>query len=523
MKTYPLTQSQLGIFLEMMQHPQMTQYNLGYMTSLPKSIDLDRLEQAFRTIYATCPTFRIRFLTEGDELRQTVDDTRELPIFRLTLSEPECEEFLQKALKPFDPFNDVLCRFHLIETPDRIVFLVDFSHLIADGTSIALLFGKVYLPLAYEGMPLPEQHYGLLSWAEDEEAIFHTAAYEADREYFRQHFQGCEALSLSESVSDPLGKYIRYDEFMPMEGVAEWCKRNDTAPNLLLMAAFAYTLSVVSRESSSVFTTTSHGRIQRRLREAFGMFVVTVPVRAMVDPNAKVADLVRSFRTELMGTIRHGSYPFSHFCRDLQMKPGISFNFYSGGITEEIKLGEESYPCCRLDSNTTCSDLTFTVVERDGQYDLRAESSDRLYSPGFLRTMVQTVKTVAQDMMLHPQSPLSSLSLVTKAEQAELIRLGTGKHIDIDTQDTFVSAFERQSAKTPERTAVVDGNSQLTYADLSRRSNLLAHLLTDAGVQPDCFVCILLDRVKEFPYGIPGRALTVYTGRQPGQGAHYQS
>ena len=74
MKTYPLTQSQLGIFLEMMQHPQMTQYNLGYMTSLPKSIDLDRLEQAFRTIYATCPTFRIRFLTEGDELRQTVDD-----------------------------------------------------------------------------------------------------------------------------------------------------------------------------------------------------------------------------------------------------------------------------------------------------------------------------------------------------------------------------------------------------------------------------------------------------------------
>ena len=98
MKTYPLSQSQLGVFLEMIQHPQMTQYNLGYMTSLPKSIDLDRFEQALRTIYANCPAFRIRFLTEDDELRQTVDDTRELPIFRLTLSEPECEEYLQKAL-----------------------------------------------------------------------------------------------------------------------------------------------------------------------------------------------------------------------------------------------------------------------------------------------------------------------------------------------------------------------------------------------------------------------------------------
>ena len=159
MKTYPLSQSQLGVFLEMIQHPQMTQYNLGYMSSLSKSTDLDHFEQALKTIYTTCPEFRIRFLMEGDEPRQTVDDTRELPIFRLTMSESECERYLKNALKPFDPFNDVLCRFHLIETPDRIVFLVDFSHLISDGTSVALLFGKVYLPLAYAGMPLPEQSY----------------------------------------------------------------------------------------------------------------------------------------------------------------------------------------------------------------------------------------------------------------------------------------------------------------------------------------------------------------------------
>jgi len=468
MKTYPLSQSQMGIFLEMMQHPQMTQYNLGYMTSLPKSIDLERLEQAFRTIYATCPAFRIRILTEGDLPRQTVDDTRELPIFRRTLSESECEEYLQTALRPFDPFNDALCRFHLIETPDRIVAILDFSHLIADGMSVALLFGKVYLPLAYANMPLPEQHYGLLSWAEDEEAIFHTAAYETDREYFRQHFQGCEALSLAESVSNPLGKYIRYDEFMPMAEVDEWCKRYDIAPSLLLMSAFAYTLSVVGRESSFVFTTMSHGRIQSQLREAFGMFVRTVPVRALVNPDTKVTDFVKSFRTELMGTKQHGNYPFTHFCRDMQMKPGINFNFYSGEITEEIKFGKNSYPGCRLDSNTTCSDLAFTVIERDGQYDLRAESSDQLYSPGFLRSMVHTIKTVAQNMMLQPQAPLQSLSLVDNDEQAALIKLGKGEKRDYDTTKTLTDLFREQAKNTPDAVAVIDTESQFTYSELDK-------------------------------------------------------
>ena len=292
MKTYPLSQSQLGVFLEMMQHPQMTQYNLGYVSSLPKSIDVDRFVQALKTIYATCPEFRIRFLMEGDEPRQTVDDTRELPIVRLTMSESECEKYLKEALKPFDPFNDVLCRFHLIETPDRIVLLIDLSHLVFDGTSVALILGKIYTPLAYAGVPLPEQSYGLLSWAEDEEATFHTAAYEKDREYYRQHFQDCEALSLVEPTSDPLGKYIRSDLYLPISEIADWCKQYDTAPNLLMMAAFAYTLSVVGREENFVFTTVNHGRMQRKVREAFGMFVRTVPVRATVSTDTKVIDFV---------------------------------------------------------------------------------------------------------------------------------------------------------------------------------------------------------------------------------------
>ena len=99
---------------------------------------------------------------------------------------------------------------------------------------------------------------------------------------------------------------------------------------------------------------------------------------------------------------------------------------------------------------------------------------------------------------------LKDIELITEDEQTALIRLGTGKHIDIDINETFVSAFERQAAKTPVRIAVTDGIGHLTYAELSQCSNLLAHHLTEAGVQPDSFVCVLLDRVKEFPLSVIG-------------------
>ncbi len=187
MKTYPLSQSQMGILLEMMQYPQITQYNLRYTVSFPKTIDLDRLERAVKTIYASRPEWRIRFLMEGDEPRQTVDDSRELKVTRLVMTEAQCEEYLKEPMKPFDPFNDILCHFQFVETPERILNISDFSHLISDGLSIALLFAKRDIPLAYDGKPLPEQSYGMLSWAEDEDATFHTSFYEKDKAYYLEH------------------------------------------------------------------------------------------------------------------------------------------------------------------------------------------------------------------------------------------------------------------------------------------------------------------------------------------------
>ena len=506
MKTYPLSQSQLGVFLEMMQHPQMTQYNLGYIVPLPLHVDFDRLELAIKAIYMARPEWRIRFLMEGEEPRQTVDDTRPLTITRLTLTEAQCETYLREARQPFDPFHDVLCRFWLIELPKRKILAFDFCHLIMDGISIALLFVKRDLPFAYaecprstgkrlppKGQIVPEMPYGILSWAEEQGDTFLTPTYEKDKEYYRQHFQGCETISLVEKFSDPLGRYIRHDEYLPQQEVTSWCDAHGTAPNLLFMAAFAYALSVAGRQDSFAFTTVNHGRTKRQMRQAYGMFVRTVPIRASIHADTKVIDFIQSFRAELSGTIRHSSYPFTHFFRDLQINPLNNFAFQSGEITEELILDGVTYPGISWELVTTCGDLSLVVYERDGQYDLRLEASDRLYSLTFLQTMTRMIKTVAQNMMLQPESTLASLSLVDDEEQTKLIRLGTGKHIDIDIRDTFVSAFERQAAKTPERMAVADGIGQLTYAELSQRSNLLAHLLIEAGVQPDGFLQYILE------------------------------
>ena len=57
--------------------------------------------------------------------------------------------------------------------------------------------------------------------------------------------------------------------------------------------------------------------------------------------------------------------------------------------------------------------------------------------------------------------------------------------------------FEEQVRKTPDALAVVFGDVSLSYRELNRRANQLAHYLRALGVQPDARVAICLERSLE--------------------------
>ena len=64
MKTYPLLQSQLGVFYDCLKYPKVMQYNVPSITELTDDIDLDRVEAALQAIFEARPELKIRFLID---------------------------------------------------------------------------------------------------------------------------------------------------------------------------------------------------------------------------------------------------------------------------------------------------------------------------------------------------------------------------------------------------------------------------------------------------------------------------
>src|SRR4029077_16088793 len=60
-----------------------------------------------------------------------------------------------------------------------------------------------------------------------------------------------------------------------------------------------------------------------------------------------------------------------------------------------------------------------------------------------------------------------------------------------DSSDKCVhQLFEEQAAKTPQAVAVVEEDREISYAELNRRANQLAHHLVKMGVVPEVRVGI---------------------------------
>jgi len=78
--------------------------------------------------------------------------------------------------------------------------------------------------------------------------------------------------------------------------------------------------------------------------------------------------------------------------------------------------------------------------------------------------------------------------------------------------------FATQAEKTPESTAIVCGSEVLTYGELDRRSNQLAHYLLSRGVGPEAIVGLCVERSPEMVVGLLGiiKAGAAYLPLDPG-------
>ena len=498
MKTYPLTETQLGMFIAWNNDHSSTQYTVPVAFKLPKSADSVRLERAIREFVDAYPVFRTRFIEEDGEVRQYVDEKMEIPFVRRKMSVAEAERVILSYPRPFDLFSDPLFRVEFLETPEDTTLVLDISHIIIDGSAFREFFQQV--SFLYQGKEFVRtEQVSFADYAANERKSFDTEAYRVAAESAKAKFAGKtmtvpEALTGS-SVATDGRKWIAATAEMNRDEVVAFCKANGINSNLFFMGVFARVLSLYANEREVVFYTVYHGRKTPELRATQGLMVKTLPVLGEIKGDISIIDYFKSFKLHQAGV-----YPFTHFCRDLGIKPGWGMVYQEGTVHYHFDLGDTCVDGQLLSSGGS-NEMPVMQVNADGdKYVLEMTVMGDRYSREYLKSFADRCVVVANNF-IHTggKGVLKDVTLLTAEESAAMLKLSKGEELEYDKNLTFVDMFVVRAKERPDTIAVTDSTQSLSYGELDSRSNALAAKLKSLGVAPGEFVGLMLPRTVDFP------------------------
>lgn len=497
---YPITENQRGVFVDWEMNSDTTQYNIPDVTHF-RSISPDRLRDAVVKVIDAHPYLKTHFAKKDDDVVQVRHD--ELPV-EVTVEHLDAEPdaaFFQKRVRPFNLLEGPLYRAEIYYTAQDVWLFLDIHHSIFDGASSIVFMGELQRVLAGE-QPQGEQ-YTAFDRVLDESDAWHSDAYREAEQYFEKKLSGISTTVYPRS-SGHIGEAVRKtaSATIPGKTIGEYCRRNEMTESNFFLMMLMQVLHRITREDDILITTIYHGRSDLRMMETMGMFVKTLPVvSSMTSPQAagtSVSDAVKAVQSQMLENQKHDIYSFTKMVERYGIRAEIMYVYQGGGIRTEEDDAEDRIT---LDLDTAKTPLSLTVIPVGMEdYQLLLKYDGSLYSETDMKALSGMI--TAACLSAPEASTLAGIMLLTEEEQKEMVDYSQGRPLDVDVSKTFVQAFEERARQVPDHLAVADKDGHLTYRQLSQYSDLMAHRLIEVGVRPNDFVCVMLDRYKEFPLSV---------------------
>ena len=498
-KDYPLSQTQLGIYVECMSQQGNTLYNNAILFKLADDIDTNRLARACEAVVEAHPYIKTRlFVDEEGHPRQRRNDDEPYHQQVESLSETEFMELKPLLEQPFHLLSDQLFRIRIIKTTSNVYLFIDFHHIIYDGTSMQILLQDI--SSAYEANVLQKETWSGFEVAQEEETMRHTDNYSMAAKWNKTVFGVLDVSSLpifennSEQVS--IGEYTHLIS-IDHEALEQSCRRLGITAQVLTTTAFGYLLGTFTHNREALFATVYNGRTDLKTQRTVAMMVKTIAVHTSWNENMTIREWLHHAKDILLGSMNHDLFSFAELCAlNNHVNSEVLFA-YQGGFQTALVIDRHVYHPQSLTKNATGKCLFVELLPEAQQLQMVIAYQENRYSEFFIKQFSQCYEQILRQLIIigNEAIRLSDLPLLTAKEYDQLTILGAGQNIPFDKSETLVSLFRKKAKEQPDSPALVFKDKCYTYQELDSITDRLAAYLADQyQVKPEETVGVMIDR-----------------------------
>ncbi|MEU1423136.1 non-ribosomal peptide synthase/polyketide synthase [Kitasatospora sp. NPDC005751] len=502
--------------------PGGTEYVTALALRLHGALDLGALGAALNALVARHESLRTTFDSVDGRGVQLVHQPREVPLALHDLSElpePERQSALRGLLadergRPFDLRRGPLLRVALIRLADGDhVLAITLHHIVTDGWSTSVLLTDLaHLYRAELGSgedqlpPLPVQYADYAHWQRTAGA----AGADDQLDYWRKQLADAEPLHLPTDRPRPAvrtsnGATARLEVPAPTARRLARVGREQGATlfTTLVAATQAYLARLTGDADVAVGTVTS-GRDRAETRNLVGFFVNTLVLRSRVEAGQPFTEFLGGVRHTVLDAFAHQEVPFERVVDEVQPVRDTSRSplFQVMVVLQNTPAADLELPGLAVtDVETELEqapfDLTLEFAETDsGALRALISYNTDLFDAVTAERIADQLATLLAAVAENPGRPIGALPLASDDELKALLDQARGTFRPVP-EATLPELFEQQAARTPHAVALLDGERELTYAQLDRAANRLSHRLIRQGVGPERVVALALPRAAE--------------------------
>ncbi|MFF4732254.1 amino acid adenylation domain-containing protein [Streptomyces mirabilis] len=506
-------------FLHRLEGPSAT-YNIPFALRLEGPLDTAALTAAVRDIVTRHESLRTLIVEDADgrpEQRILPPTEATVALRAVDVAADALDAAMHEAAsQTFQLDTDLPLRATVLRiSPREHVLVFVFHHVAADGASmgpflrdLVSAYSARHRGSAPDWTPLPVQYQDYTLWQRqllgDEADPKSIAAGQLD--YWRRELAGARQpvqLPLDRprpTIADHCGGYADFElEPELLGGLRKLAAENGATPPMAAQAVLAVLLHHLGAGTDVTIGSPIEGRADEQLDDLIGFFANTWVLRVDLAGDPSFGGLLQQVRDRALAAYDNQDVPFERLVELLGPERTTSYQpLFQVMLAWQFEWSQIEMPQLRVtplsaSTGTAKFDLVLNIIPTasGGGYG-RLEYATELFDHATAESLVERYVRVLRQVVADPGTPLSGVDVLTGAERDQLAQLNdTTAPVPAATLAELVAA---QAARTPNATAVVSGETVLSYRELDARVGRLAAVLRDRGVGPDVLTAVALPR-----------------------------
>ncbi|HTU45301.1 MAG TPA: amino acid adenylation domain-containing protein [Bryobacteraceae bacterium] len=527
--TCELTPAQRGLLHLEQQADVAGVYNISCALQVKGSLDARKLMEAVHGLAKRHRILTAR-LTSLESPKLEVNGESEIG-FHIISAEGFTEEQLRakvadESYRSFSLLEGPLSRVMVFSrglNDDILLFTV--HHLVSDLWSMSIWVEELFDHYRGNSASLQAGPDGFGAWARHCDEVLKNTELEGPAAYWNRELRGpLPLLNFPTDKKRPArlsfaGEVIDFRISAELtQAIQKLALQTRSTVPIILLAAYQAVLCRYSDQEEVVVGTTAAGRDRVDTEHLGGYFVNTVPIRGAYQSSTTFEQFVTQVRSQVYGAWENQRYPFASMVNKLETRdpnrPPIFQAFYTfqqapnrlGPALSAASAGAASIPIdvpgldirtFDFPVRTSQFELTLNVAYIGPELAVRTIYNPMLFCRERIDRFCNSLTLFLDSAVTNPKQRIARIPIVDLQEHEAKLRGWDSSGRIPDALQPLHVFIDEQARKTPDAVAVVDDHGQISYRQLLKRADLLAHMLHDRGVGPEVLVGVCIERSFE--------------------------